>query len=210
MKDAAYRQAEQMRCPTGIIGRFAGTMMEKANREAVAWTLGLLELKDNDHVLEIGFGTGMGVWEASHQVASGTVDGIDMSLEMLNAATRVNQAGIRAGAVRLIQGDACKLPYPASTFDKIYAINVLYFWDNPKGVFTEIERSLKPAGMVALYAIQTDDLVKLKPAQTDVFHKYSSDELASLLGDAGFVKVRIETKKERMRTGSCIIGAKKE
>lgn len=210
MKDAAHRQAEQMRCPTGVVGRFAGKMMEKANREAVAWTLGLLELKDRDHVLEIGFGTGTGVREACLRAGSGTVDGIDISLEMLKAATRANQPGIRRGAVRLIQGDACKLPYPANAFDKIYAVNVLYFWDNLESVFREIERSLKPSGTAALYAIQIDDLVKLEPAQTDVFRKYSSEEIVGHLKDAGFVRVRVESRKEKMRTGTCIIGTKKE
>lgn len=209
MKDAAYRQAEQMRCPKGIIGRLAGNMMGKANREAVTLTLGLLELQDDDHVLEIGFGAGLGIWEACRQVTSGMVEGIDASAVMVKAATRKNEARVREGTVRLIHGDACKLPYPANTFNKIYAINVLYFWDNLKDVFVEMERALRPAGKVALYAIQTSDLVKLKPAQTDVFHKYTNEEVARYLREAGFGSIKTETREEKTRTGICITGVKR-
>ena len=44
--------------PKGLLGRFGGLIMARMNRDAAERVIGLLEVRPNDRVLEIGFGPG--------------------------------------------------------------------------------------------------------------------------------------------------------
>ena len=50
----------------------------------------LLSLKENDHVLEIGFGTGKLIFEMAKQVNKGIIEGIDLSDTMVARKEKQN------------------------------------------------------------------------------------------------------------------------
>jgi len=51
--------SKQARKPTGIFGRFyMSRVFEKGNAELNALVYEALSIRENDHILEIGFGTG--------------------------------------------------------------------------------------------------------------------------------------------------------
>ena len=54
------------------------------------WTIELLDLKEDEHVLEIGFGPGVAIQMASQRVPRGVVVGIDHSEVMLRQAMKRN------------------------------------------------------------------------------------------------------------------------
>jgi len=93
-------------------------------------------------------------------------------------------------------------------FDKVFAVNVVYFWNEPKVELSEIMRTLKPGGRIVLYVVQKSDLQKMRQARTAVFHLRENEEVAKLLEDVGFKNLRIELRKEQTRTGVCISGFK--
>ena len=208
MKSFVYQLAEQFRLPRGFFGQFVGNLMKRYNREAIIWTVSLLNLRQTDHVLEIGFGPGIGVREVWPKVKEGRVDGIDLSPKMVAMASRMNAAGVADGTVNLINGDVANLPYTQNNFDKVFAVNVYYFWDDPKAPLREIKRTLKPGGQVVLYLLEKHDLLKLRQARTEVFRKHENEEVLKALQDTGFENCRLETKKIRNRTGVCVIGRK--
>ena len=47
---------KQQRRPDGLIGRIIGERMVHQHAAETAWTVSLLEINPDDHVLEIGFG----------------------------------------------------------------------------------------------------------------------------------------------------------
>lgn len=52
--------SKQARKPTGIFGRFyMSRVFEKGNVELNALMYETLSIRDNDHILEVGFGTGL-------------------------------------------------------------------------------------------------------------------------------------------------------
>jgi hypothetical protein len=43
--------------PTDVLGRLGGVIMARVNRDAAAQDIGLLDVRPDDKVLEVGFGT---------------------------------------------------------------------------------------------------------------------------------------------------------
>ena len=200
--------AQQFRQPAGFLGRLAGFFF-RINRKGIDWTINLLEIQPTDHVLEIGFGPGHGIQRVATLAAQGRVVGVDFSETMLQQALQRNAAAIDAGLVELCLGDASVLLYPENTFHKVFATNVIYFWNDPVANLQEIRRVMKPGGRLALYMIAKEDLLRFKlVTQTGVYHLYTGDELAGLLTQAGFRQVRFVSKAERHRTGICALAEK--
>jgi ubiquinone/menaquinone biosynthesis C-methylase UbiE len=203
-----HRLAQQFCQPAGWLGRLVGFLF-RMNREGIDWTIHQLDIQPTDHVLEIGFGPGLGIEGAASLATQGRVAGVDFSQTMLEQATRRNAAAIDEGLVELCLGDATALLYPENTFHKACATNVIYFWQDPLANLRELHRVMKPGGRLALYVIAKEDLLKFKlVTQTGVYQLYTGEDLVRLLTQAGFHQVRFVTKPERYRTGICAIREK--
>jgi len=101
------------------------------------------DLKDTHTVLEIGIGTGRMALPLSTHV--GTVYGADISTGMLGEllAKRTDER------VFPTQADAARLPYPANSLDGVLVSHVFHLVADLPGVVAELERVLKPDGVVA-------------------------------------------------------------
>ena len=121
-------------------------------------------------MLEIGFGSGHGIESAAALASQGKVFGIDVSSTMLSQAAKRNAAAIAAGRVELKVGDASKLMHPDNRFDKVFATNVIYFWESV-ATLREILRVMKPGGRLALYIVSKADMLKFKLTQTGVYRR---------------------------------------
>jgi ubiquinone/menaquinone biosynthesis C-methylase UbiE len=175
--------------PTGLPGEIAGWVMahRASNRRRNAWAVSLLDVERDDRVLEIGFGPGIAIEELSRRAPEGYVCGLDHSEVMLRQAARRNAEGVRRGQVELRLGSAQSLPAFATPFDKILAVNVLHFGDQPVERFEELRRVLRTGGRIAI-AFQPRG-----PGATDEAATTTGREIAAALGDAGFSQVRLET-----------------
>src|SRR5258708_39933535 len=60
---------KQFAKPTGALGWMVGHVMAMKNGERSEWVFSLLDLKREDHVLEIGFGSGADLLRASRVAA---------------------------------------------------------------------------------------------------------------------------------------------
>jgi ubiquinone/menaquinone biosynthesis C-methylase UbiE len=136
--------------PRGFVGRMLGEQMVRQHVPETTWTISLLDLKSENHILEVGFGAGRAIELVATHVANGHVSGIDLSQEMVRTATRRNAKAIKAGQVTLHHGDVTTLPFADSQFDKIFSIQTLYFWPDPPRALAEIFRVLKPGGMLVV------------------------------------------------------------
>jgi ubiquinone/menaquinone biosynthesis C-methylase UbiE len=206
VKTYAMRSAEQMRCPSGLPGLMAARLMRKYNSQAESWTVDQLALKPNDHVLEIGFGPGFGLAEALKRIDKGYIEGIDLSELMVRRATKANKEAIKEGKLRIMKADAYEMPFESNSFDKVFAVNVYYFWKDPAKALGEIRRVLRDQGVLAVYVIDRNDLLKMQQAQTEVFSVSENEQVAAQLKMAGFKSCTIEKRNEGFRTGVCIKG----
>ena len=134
--------------PRGVVGRVVGHVLAFENRERVAWAIQQLDIQPDDHVLEIGYGPGLGIEQAAQQAAH--VAGLDVSEIMLNQARRRNAVKLNTGNVDLRQGNVRQLLFADQCFDKVFAINSFHIWPDVQAGLVEIERVLKPGGTIAI------------------------------------------------------------
>src|SRR5690242_14033364 len=57
--DIGMRLLQQFRCPSGLMGRFAGTAMAVTNTPLVRAVIAEVAAVDGEHILDIGFGPGV-------------------------------------------------------------------------------------------------------------------------------------------------------
>jgi demethylmenaquinone methyltransferase/2-methoxy-6-polyprenyl-1,4-benzoquinol methylase len=116
----------------------------------------LLSVKQNDQVLEIGFGTGHALIRMAKAVGKkGNVTGIDISEKMCALSyRRIEQAGL-SNRVRLHCGDALPLPFGNAVFDKVLMSFTLELFDTPDipRLLRECLRVLKPKGRICIVSL---------------------------------------------------------
>jgi SAM-dependent methyltransferase len=114
--------------PRGLLGYLGGIIMARSTSERNAWTLSLLDLQPEHHVLDVGCGPGALIQALAAHVTNGIVAGVDLSLVMLQQATRRNAEMIGTGRVQLQQGSALALPFADASFDIVLSANSVPFW----------------------------------------------------------------------------------
>ncbi len=199
----------KFRNPTGFFGRLVGNMMVKGNEAEQGWTISLVNIQPDDHILEIGFGPGVAIQHSAQKAVKGHVSGIDYSNTMLQAAGKRNAVAIREGRVDLRLGEVSSLPYVDSSFDKAFTIHCIYFWAEPVKALQEVRRVLKAGGLLAVTIMPKENWPKKRLPPPDLFSLYSSIEIAQLFSKAGFGDVRVETHPSPDKfPGECVLGIK--
>jgi ubiquinone/menaquinone biosynthesis C-methylase UbiE len=136
--------------PRTAARKVAGIVSARSEAEVYRRTLGLLDLQLEDFVLEVGCGTGVGIEQAADVAALGKICGIEPSERLLAVARARNADAIRDGYVELHQGLASRLPWPDATFNKALAVNSPRDWTQPVENLTEIRRTIRQGGKLAL------------------------------------------------------------
>jgi SAM-dependent methyltransferase len=177
--------AKQLRNPSGILAKLTGNKMNKANELLYKLTIENLNINDNDHILEIGFGNGRFFNDLHARAKNVRITGIDHSAEMVAEAARINRELYQSGKLNIAQGNSLSLPFEANSFDKIFCINVIYFWDDPARNLKEIHRVLKPGGYFGVGFRPKDDLSKHAFSKFG-FTLYTEEECKNLMRSNGF------------------------
>jgi SAM-dependent methyltransferase len=139
---AAMNWRDQFRNSQGFLGSIAGWIMANrpSNRARNRWTIHLLQLKPTDHVLEIGCGPGVALYQAGLQTPKGQVIGLDHSDIMVKQAQRRNPG------TTIIKRDLASIK--GQLFDKIFSINVIQFVPDFFLFYRQIAQLLRKDGIV--------------------------------------------------------------
>lgn len=179
----------QFGLPSGLLGRVAGHFMARnnadLNQRIVAEVASVVP--PPRVVAELGFGPGVGLAALLSTFPRAVVLGADPSPALAGQAARRNRAAIRAGRLRLLQGDASVLT-PHAPIDLVVAVHVLYFWREPVQALQAVARLLTPEGHVALgYQLERHmPPVAQRDFVVEGHRLYESDgQVAELLAPAG-------------------------
>jgi SAM-dependent methyltransferase len=171
-----------------------------SNRRRNRWAVGLLDVRPDDRVLEIGFGPGVAITELARRAPRGFVCGIDHSDVMVRQATRRNDAAVRAGGVDLRLGSVAHLPDDVGPFDKVLAVNNAMMWDDPVQRLCDLRARMRPGGRIAI-ALQPRG-----PGASDQTADRAAVEISEQLTTAGFSDLQVETLDLRPTKVVCVLG----
>jgi len=179
----------QFRKPTGFLGKIVSRIMIRGNRSRYDKIIPELAIMQHDQILEIGYGHGLGI----DMISSGYdcfVSGIDFSELMFREAAKRNQKHIGQKKVELYHGDFLSTDLGSNKFDKIFCINVIYFWNNLDEPFTRIYQELKDGGLFCMFMVHQDYLEKTKFAKKGIFARYTIEQVVDCLKLSGFRDIR--------------------
>ncbi len=177
--------ARQLACPEGEHGIKTGEMMHASNIGMTSAAIDALNLQNDAIILEIGHGNGAHIEYLLKQANDIRYFGADISETMIAAAKRINTAFIEAGKVSFQLTNGQTLPYDNASFDGIFTVNTIYFWQNPNAYLLEIKRVLKPGGKLVFCFADKTFMEKL-PFTPYGFTLYEVEKVQQLLVDSGF------------------------
>jgi SAM-dependent methyltransferase len=178
----------QFHRPTGAVGHVAGWIMGRRSSNVARnrWAVKLLDVQPTDRVIELGCGPGVALAALATRATRGLVVGVDHSQIMIRQARRRNKAAIRAGRVRLIHTPVERLSISNGPFNAALAVNTVGMWPDPTARLRELARLLRPGGRIALVSQPRC------PGATAATSAAAAGELAGLLAEAGFERLRAE------------------
>lgn len=142
-----------------------------------------VQWRGDEHVLDIGVGSGLMLFECAKQLKSGRAVGIDLFKDGSGGGDaqtfwrNATHEGVK-DQVELEIADASKMPFEDNSFDVIVSTSVFHHMGGAEvreQVAREIVRVLKPNGRVLVYD-----------------HRLVLQELEGAMKGAGFVNMRID------------------
>jgi len=180
MKDDLKELAKQLGNPSGETGIEVANMMNATNIGMTKHAIESLNLYKNDIVLELGHGNCGHLSYLMKQAENLKYFGLEISELMQQEALKSNQNYIENNSADFRLYNGTGIPFDDESFDKIFTVNTLYFWENPDSLLNGISRVLKPNGIFALTFADKSFMEKL-PFTTFSFKLYSLKDAEELL-----------------------------
>ena len=179
----------QFKQPHGMLGRVAGWIMShrESNLLRNEWVVSLLGIEPFHRVLEIGCGPGVALGEAAELASEGRVIGVDHSALMVAVAAKRNADAIARGRLEVVHGTAETAAELGLQFDRVFAVNVVQFWDSPVETLRTLRGAMAPGGILAI-ALQPRN-----KGATDEDAYLAAGRHKTFLEQAGFQNTRVET-----------------
>lgn len=182
--------ASQFGNPRGPVGRICCMIMNRMNRRMYGAAVSLLELKDGDSVLDIGYGNGQ-MFRLIYDRVKVDLHGIDISEDMMAEAERRNKRAKADGKLFLRVGDCCDLPYDDDFFHAITTVNTIYFWEDTVKGLSEIRRTLKK-GSSFYNVVYTKEFMDKISYTKKGFKKFGPEQYIEFGKQAGFEDITVK------------------
>lgn len=106
-------------------------------------------------LVDVGCGPGYLLAVIGRRFPSLRLIGVDLSKEILSAASR-NLSTIAGERLELLEGDSECLPLPQNSVDYLVSTLSLHHWPEPQKAFREFQRVLRPGGMLLVFDLKRD------------------------------------------------------
>ncbi|MFI8687079.1 class I SAM-dependent methyltransferase [Rossellomorea sp. NPDC077527] len=178
---------QQYKSPKGLLGVYFGEKMVLQHKIETMWTLELLDLKEQGHVLELGCGAGYAVKKALSDSPVQKVVGLDLSNTALISARYRNKSSVKKGCADFVQANVMNLPFDDHTYSKVFSIQSIYFWDSLSDTVSEIYRVLKEKGSIIITLSDGQDGKPWKGVQNML-----TEELIPIMEGCGFKNIEMK------------------
>lgn len=197
--------AAQLRQPHGEHGLGVADMMNQSNSGMTKHSIQRLDLVANDCVLELGHGNGAHVSFLMEQHQSLVYHGLEISELMHEEAKKRNTKFSDHHQAFFHRYDGETLPFSDQSFDKIFTVNTIYFWNNPQDLLMELYRVLRPEGRLNITFAEKSFMEQL-PFTTFGFTLYDMAAMRALIAKTSFTIVGSEMQTETVtsKTGESV------
>ncbi|MBH9964682.1 class I SAM-dependent methyltransferase [[Bacillus] enclensis] len=182
---------KQFRQPKGILGWMIGKVMEIDNRKINKWSINKMPIRRGDHILEIGYGPGYCIQKIIQKYPGCTVDGVDISSTMKEAAGQKNKDAIKKEKVHLFVHDISEFQLEDKQYDHIFSVNNYPLWSDTDKALSHLYHMLKPGGTLVITVQPRGEEEK------DSRARGYGREISERLTSAGFKNIETSYKKIR-------------
>jgi ubiquinone/menaquinone biosynthesis C-methylase UbiE len=191
--------------PSGWFGAtIVSKIMNRVNKAIINSTIEVLQIEPGLQILEIGFGGGTALSQIAARLQTGAVCGVDISPDLVHKAERKFRKEIAEGRVRILSGDVSQLPFSNHAFDRVFTINTIYFWPDPRQGMSEILRVLRNEGR-AIVSLRSKETMQNYAVTKYDFQLYLPEDAAALMRRAGFRNVHVDLRREGTLTNEILV-----
>lgn len=142
-----------------VMGHLAASWLERPEREReenVSQAIKNMGIQPDEHIADIGAGSGYYTFKMAREVPEGKVYAVDLQPEMLSIMSqKISQEGI--SNVALVQGSETSPQLGENSVDLVIMVDVYHELSHPQEVMQEIVRALKPDGRFVLLEYRMED-----------------------------------------------------
>lgn len=165
-----------------------------------------LNLRGDEHVLDVATGTGEVALAVCREVPRGRVTGVDFSEGMLiQALAKAEASNIRN--VHFLEGDMQALEFPGNHFDTAVCGFGIFFVENMEQQLKHISSKVKPGGKIAICGFYDDAFLPLVDLFFERIQQYgierpplswkrigTVEKVTALYQGAGLQDIRVDRK----------------
>ena len=197
--------ASQLKHPTGEKGIEMGNMMNETNINMTRHSIQNLQIEAGNKILELGHGNAGHVEFIFDQDENIKYYGLEMSELMFQEARQINRNYVsqKQAFFSIYEGNI--IPFEDDSFNKVFTVNTIYFWQEPEKLLSEIYRVLQPKGILCI-TFAEESFMKQLPFTQFEFELYSTEKVEKLIGKSSFKFINKETliEKVKSKTGELV------
>ena len=148
----ASRLLNQLRNPTGWLGKSNLRSMNRRHAKLTDWRLVQVSIDSDATILDIGCGGGRTIHKLATLATKGKVYGVDYSETSVAVSRTTNQEWLKTGRVEFRHGSVSHLPFPDEMFALATAVETHFYWPDLPADMLEVLRVLKPGGALVIIA----------------------------------------------------------
>ncbi len=110
---------------------------------------------------------------------------------MVQMAHRHSRDAIEKGLIEMKCASSDHIPYADQSFDRVYTVHTLYFWNDPLAHLREIHRVTRTGGRFVLAFGPKEDEHAVAAFPESVYRFYGIEETRCFISNAGFGEVKM-------------------
>ena len=142
-----------------VMGHLAAGWLERPEREQeenVRQAIANMGIRPDEHIADIGAGSGYYAFRMARKVPEGKVYAVDLQPEMLSIMrNKISQDSIKN--VALVQGSETSPNLAENSVDLVIMVDVYHELSQPREMMQEIVKALKPDGRFVLLEYRMED-----------------------------------------------------
>lgn len=198
-KEELQSIASQLKKPEGEKGIEMANMMHETNINMTLSSIQNLHISQGDIILELGHGNAAHLEYLMEQSTHLKYYGLEMSELMFQEARQINRNYVSQKQAFFSIYDGNTIPFEDNSFNKVFTVNTIYFWQEPEKLLSEIYRVLQPKGILCI-TFAEESFMKQLPFTQFEFELYSTEKAEKLIEKTSFKIINKETLTEKVKS----------